>query len=254
MSEKATRYRKDNRKDKHETRTIRGNELVANDNAHNGEDYQLGWFRPTQAQSSICYSMQVNDLTVVQSVSGSGKSSTAIWQSLNLLKQGKYKHLVFVKTPCEDGDDQIGFLTGDANQKLAAHFEAMRTIFTDFMSKGKLECEEKRGRINFTIPNFIAGKTLYDTVLIIDEAQKISPMTMKLLLERVSDSCTVVVLGDKAQRYAKNKRADGLTDLISKITNQDGDCVEDNMAVIVLGSESNVRGRLSKRIVELYGE
>ena len=135
MSEKATRYRKDNRKDKHETRTIRGNELVANDNTHNGEDYQLGWFRPTQEQSSICYSMQVNDLTVVQSVSGSGKSSTAIWQSLNLLKQGKYKHLVFVKTPCETGDDMIGFLSGDANQKLAAHFEAMRTIFTDFMSK-----------------------------------------------------------------------------------------------------------------------
>ena len=53
-------------------------------------DYQLGWFRPTQEQSSICYSMQVNDLTVVQSVSGSGKSSTAIWQSLNLVKQGKY--------------------------------------------------------------------------------------------------------------------------------------------------------------------
>ena len=130
----------------------------------------------------------------------------------------------------------------------------MRTIFTDFMSKGKLECEEKRGRIQFTIPNFIAGKTFYDTILIIDESQTISPMTMKLLLERVSDSCTVVVLGDKAQRYAKNKRADGLTDLISKITNQDGVCVEDNMAVIVLGSESNVRGRLSKRIVELYGE
>lgn len=247
MSKQAHRF-----KDKQGGRVTRGTELLESETTTNREEYKLSWFRPTQAQSSICYSMQVNDLTVVQAVSGSGKSSTAIWQALSLLKQGKYKHIVFVKTPCEDGDDQIGYLSGDANQKLIAHFEAMRTIFTDFMSKGKLECDEKNGRIHFTIPNFIAGKTLYDSILIIDEAQKISPNTMKLLLERVSDSCTVVVLGDKRQRYAKNKRADGLTDLISRITNQDGVCVEDNMAVIVLGSDNNVRGRLSKRIVELY--
>jgi predicted ribonuclease YlaK len=249
MSKQAQRFIKDK-----QGRVTRGNELVQSEVSNNREEYKLSWFRPTQAQSSICYSMQVNDLTIVQAVSGAGKSSTAIWQALSLLKQGKYKHIVFVKTPCEDGDDQIGYLTGDANQKLIAHFEAMRTIFTDFMSKGKLECDEKNGRIQFSIPNFIAGKTLYDSILIIDEGQKVSPNTMKLLLERVSDSCAVVVLGDKAQRYAKNKRADGLTDLINRVTNQDGVCVEDNMSVIKLGSENNVRGRLSKRIVEIYGD
>ena len=104
MSKQANRYRKD----KHETRAIRGNELVGNDNTHNGEDYQLGWFRPTQAQSSICYSMQVNDLTVVQSVSGSGKSSTAICFPVTIGRSELKRRLgeYLSKHPCVDCGEQ----------------------------------------------------------------------------------------------------------------------------------------------------
>ncbi len=252
MSRNASRY---NQKAKQSgpSRQERGNQLIAQDQMNGNDDFNLGWFKPTASQQQIVRSIQHCSLTAVQASSGTGKSTTAIWSALKLLKEGRFKHIVFVKTACEYGDDPIGFLEGGKDAKLSYHFEVMRSIFHDFMSPSKLEYEEKRKRIQFTTPNFIAGKTFYDSVIIIDEAQTLSPTTMKMMLERASDSSIYVVLGDKKQTYAHKKRPDGFSDLISRITDKDGCCVEDDMNVVVLTSKDNMRSKLSKRILEVYG-
>ena len=174
---------------------------------------------------------------------------------IEIPKGGKYKRILFIKTPSEDGNDAIGFLQGSAETKLEKHMKAMRSIFHTFMSPKKLELEEKRKRISFDIPNFVAGETFYDTFVIIDEAQKMSPDTTKLLLERVHESSAVILLGDKKQRYAAKKRDDGFTDFIKMITEVDAEgrySVEDMMGYVELPASENMRGELSKRIVTLY--
>lgn len=254
MSNNAQRYsRKQQPKGNQQTRSQRGEQGIAEDNTSQQQDFNLSWFKPTPSQQQIVRSIQYNLLTAVQGSSGTGKSTTAIWTALKLLKEGHFKNIVFIKSAAEYGDDQIGFLTGDQNQKLQAHFEVMRSIFHDFMSPTKLEYEEKRKRITFTVPNFIAGKTFYDSIVILDEAQTLSPMTMKMLLERASDSSRFVILGDKKQTYASRKRTDGFTDFVSKIVGPDGCCLEEDMNVIYMTSDDNMRGKLSKRVLELYG-
>lgn len=244
MSKTASRYVKNKG-----SRVLNGNAEIINDNLQATSDFNVNWFKPKQHQQPIVYSLDNNDLTIVQGASGSGKSTTAIWKALKDLKAGVYEKIVFVKTPSEDGDDKIGYLTGDANEKLKAHFEAMRSIFLDFMSVSKLEYEEKRGRISFTIPNFLAGKTFYKSLVIIDESQKISPNTLKLLLERGDDNTRFVVLGDRKQRYAKDKRNDGLSDLLWRV---DLNGIPDNVGVIFLDNTCCVRSRLSKTVLDLY--
>lgn len=243
--------------DPRKLRQERGEQMISSERVVAGEQFNLSWFTPTETQKDIIHSLCVNDLTAIQGSSGTGKSTTAIHHALSELKSRRYKQLYFIKTPSEDGDDKIGYLTGDSNQKLAAHFEAMRSIFHQFMSKAKLEMEEKHTRIIFTIPNFIAGKTLDNSIIIIDESQKLSPNTVKLLLERAGEGTKVILLGDKYQNYAKDRRVDGFTDFVEKITDVDEDTgerysIEPTMGYVRMTAKDNMRSALSRRVVELY--
>lgn len=233
-----------------------GNREIKDEMTASREQYDTSWFKPTDAQKEIIYSMCTNPLTLVQASSGCGKSTTAIAQALKELKSGRYRQIVFIKTPSETSDDMIGFLPNSAQDKISVHMEAMRTIFWQFMSKAKLELEEKRGRIQFTIPNFIAGKTLENCLVIIDESQMISPNIMKLLLERQGEGSTYVVLGDKAQTYSAKKRPDGFTDFVNKVTSVDNDGVrysrESLIGYVQLTAKDNMRSEISRRVVEIY--
>ncbi|ATN93502.1 PhoH family protein [Pseudoalteromonas phage J2-1_QLiu-2017] len=251
------RQRKLRRQERRQAKQNQGEIQVLDDQKAKYEEYKLEWFRPTERQLDIVYGMSSSPCTLVQGGSGCGKSTTAIWQALKMLKAGHYSKIVFIKTPSEDGDDQIGFLTGDSNQKLTVHLDAMRSIFHTFMSQNKLAMEEKRGRIEFTIPNFIAGKTFYNALIIVDEAQKISLSTLKLILERFDDSSNIVLLGDKGQTYSAKKREDGFTRLVRLVTDVDENgrySVENMIHYVELTSKDNQRGKFSKRIGEIFEE
>lgn len=241
--------------DRHEAKVVEGTKRIVEERTIKKEDYYLSWFKPTSIQKDLIYSICTNELTLCQAGSGCGKSTTAIYQALSEIKRGLYKKLVFIKTPSEAGSDTIGYLTGDANQKLVAHMDAMRSIFHTFMSKNKLEMEEKRGLIEFSIPNFCQGKTFYNSIIIVDEAQLLDQNTIKMILERIDDTSKLIVLGDIAQRYSAKKRQDGFTHFIKMVTEVDEQgrySVEDMIGYIEMTAEHNMRGKLSKRIGQIY--
>ena len=240
------------------SKSDKGMLLLAEDEATQNEDYNLDWFKPSEGQQDVIYSMCTDQLTMVQGGSGCGKSTAAIWQGLKDLKDGHIKQLVFMKTPSSDGDDEIGYLSGNEDEKLSAHMLAMKSIFETFMSKQKLEAEIKAGRIKFTIPNFEAGRTFYKTLIIFDEIHKCSEGTVKLIVERLADSSRCVLLGDRGQRYSIKYRNDGFSSFVCMTTEVDEDgyrvSKEPLMGYVELTSKDNMRGALSKRIGELYEE
>jgi phosphate starvation-inducible PhoH-like protein len=201
------------RKTKDEVRVDKVNEgqrQIVNETKAAAERYNTGWFKPTEKQLELIESLVVNPLTLCDSSSGTGKSTTVIYHALKALAAGHYRQIIFIKTPNESSDDAIGFLPNSADDKISVHMEATRSVFRDFMSKAKLELEEKKERIVLTIPNFIQGRTLTNCFVIIDEAQSISPHILKLLLERCGEGSTYAVLGDKFQCYSFKKRDNGL--------------------------------------------
>lgn len=235
-------------------RRLRGEVQQADVNYFKNQKYSLDWFKPRGRQTEIVDAMDQYDWVVIQGSSGVGKTSTVVWKALSLLGN-QYRKIVFVKNPTEAGDDQIGYLTGDAENKLQAHFDSIRGVFLDFMPKGKLDSDEKNGNIQFKIPNFMLGATVSNSLLILDECQTYSPSTLKLLMERVDDSCKLIILGDHNQCYSVKKRKDGLTDLVDRTTTVDGMgrySVEPLLKYIELPSSENQRGEISKRVTEIY--
>lgn len=217
--------------------------------------FELNWFSPVGDQEKIVDSMDNHDLTVVDSPSGTGKSSTVLWKALTDYKNKVFDKVYLIKNPTEAGDDQIGFLPSSAEDKISVHMEAMKSIFYQFVSKEKLENDIKTGNIVLTIPNFLLGTTIDNSVIILEEAQTMSPNTVKLISERAGQGSIVVVVGDSRQRYSVKKREDGLNDLITRITTEvDGvrKSKYENTGYIKMTSDNNMRSSLSKFITEIY--
>lgn len=220
--------------------------------------YHLSEFKPVGKQIQYSSDIDAYDTVVVQAPSGCGKSTVAVWKGLSMLGK-QYDKIMFIKTPNESGDDKLGFLDGGKDNKLIAHLKNMRGVFLEFMSLGQLESDEKNGNIVFEIPNYIQGGTFKRTFVIIDEMQNMSPKTVKLLLERFTDDCKVICLGDYDQVYSADYREDGFTDLVDKITDVETIegkelryCVEPNWSYIELPPTVNMRGERSRRVTEMY--
>ena len=233
--------------------------------AKKGSQYSLNKFKLEGKHKEISESMYNMEATIIQGVSGVGKTTVVVQTALKMLGENNgYDRIIFIKNPTESGDDKIGYLKGDENEKLQAHFESMRSVFLEFMSVGALESAEKNGNIEFLIPNFVQGRTFKNCIVIVDEAQNMSPPTLKLVMERSGDEAKLIVLGDKAQTYAVDKRADGFTDFVHRITNivtetdengvdkQKRVSKEDLFHYIELDSSMNKRSPLSKRVTEIY--
>lgn len=235
-------------------RAARGNDMITQDQRIDAEKINIT-IKPNIHQQPIVDSMKYNYCTIVNGKSGTGKTTTAVGYALKLFEEKQFRKLVFVKNPTEAGDDKIGFLTGGKDEKLNHHFEMLKPVFLQFMSLGKFESLVNKGNLQLTIPNFMLGATLSDTILIIDEAQLISPKIIKMLLERCDDSSIAVVLGDSGQRYAADKRNDGLSDLIAKVTETFGGKLrskDELFGYVELSHDANMRGKLSQRIGQLY--
>lgn len=220
------------------------------------DDYRLDDFQPTEAQGEIVLSMVWNDLTIINGRAGTGKTTTALWKALQMLKAGDVRKLLFLKNPTEVGDDQIGFLSGDKSEKLTAHYESTKRIFQQFMAANKLETDIANGKIELNIPNYALGATWDNTIILIDEAQLMSPDTIKLLLERTGVNSRVVLIGDVRQTYAIKRRKNGLEDLLERVApiGEDGEreTVVDFIGYVELSSDENQRSRLSQFITEIY--
>lgn len=220
------------------------------------QDWHLDWFTPVGKQNDIVESMDNNELTIIKAVSGTGKSTTVLWKALSEYKAGNFRQVWLVKNPTEVGDDHLGLLSGDKNTKLTSHIESMKTIFLQFMTKNKLENDLSNGNIRIDIPNYLLGMTIDSSVIILEEAQLMSPATIKLVSERAGEGSIVIVLGDPKQAYGIKKREDGLSDLIRRTTEEvDGETVSkfpDRVGFVQMKADHNMRSSLSAFVTELY--
>lgn len=220
------------------------------------DDYRLDEFIPVGNQEAIVRSMVWNDLTIVNAPAGTGKTTTALWKALQMLKAGDFRKLIFLKNPTEVGDDQIGFLSGDKTDKLAAHYESTKRIFQQFMTANKLENDIASGKIELNIPNYALGATWDNSIILIDEVQLMSPNTVKLLLERAGLNTRIVIMGDVNQTYAIKRRANGLGDLLDRVVpiNEEGEreAIVDFIGYVEMTTADNQRSRLSQFITEVY--
>ena len=143
------------------------------------------------------------DVIFVDAPAGSGKTTVAVGTSILLHHYGKFKNIVYVMHSV--GDAQ-GFLPGDLTQKSSVWFEGLYGAlvtcneFPDKAIRNTSLTEEKNGNgyISAITDTYLRGSNL-EGVIIIDEAQNLSPKQMKTLITRAGPGTKIVCLGNIAQ-------------------------------------------------------
>jgi PhoH-like ATPase len=176
-------------------------------------------------------------LTIIDGVLGTGKTMLTLMASLATVqgeKRSMFYDQILVTISPESVNKSLytGFKPGETHNKLAGHLGGFKSNLKFLLDperkkenrKNKLKDGEEPEALpsdeswekNFNIIEIdeMQGTSLHNTILLVDEYQKLSADALKLILSRISENSKVVLIGDSVgQVYGLNRGAEGFKTL-----------------------------------------
>lgn len=182
-------------------------------------------------QKMFLYLLLDDDIKCITStgVSGKGKSLLAIDYAIASVYSNQYNKFLYTKsTIAVDKREELGFYKGGLEEKLKPHLQPLYSSI-EFLFKDKIYKGKERGTVEAQVEELIEseilsfyplanirGMSIFDKVVMLDEAQNITNHMMKSLVTRVNDTSKLIVVGDVEQIDDRNlnKYNNGLVHLI----------------------------------------
>lgn len=142
-----------------------------------------------------------NQITIVTGVAGTGKSLVGAITALDFLNKKECDKILVTRAAIEVGRS-LGYLPGELDSKFNPYIEALIDNLHKCTDKQKVNDFVKSGRIEGLPVQYIRGKTI-DDVLIVEEAQNLTPFEMEAILTRLGKTGKIIINGDNAQRDVK---------------------------------------------------
>lgn len=179
-------------------------------------------------QEALMQSAEKAPLVIIKGMAGTAKTFYSLAVGLEKVynnPRGEYRKIMVCR-PNAQFDDDIGFLPGTEDEKIAP---LMRPVIDnleqllDSDEKHRYEDEAQlkdkvaevmeRGIIQTEALNFIRGRSIAKTYLIIDEAQNMTPNQVKGIITRAGKDTKIILLGDPNQidRPFLDERTNGLS-------------------------------------------
>lgn len=172
------------------------------------------------------YSQDI-DMVSCSGAAGTGKTLVAIACALDLVLQKKqYDKLVLYKPVSTLGNQELGFLPGSKEEKLAPFMQSYYDAFEFLLGATKKNWESmlqlylEKGLVEMDSLAYIRGRSLPNQLIICDEAASLTNHEIKSLCTRMSHGSKLILLGDIYQIDGDNKLDalnNGLTYVIEKL-------------------------------------
>lgn len=192
------------------------------------EKSYISGIKPKNAEQAFAVNALMNDnikLVVLQGVAGTGKTLLALAAAL---EQHKSYHQIILARPLVPlSNRDIGFLPGDANDKISPYMEPLwdnlkfiKNQFKENERKYKeLTAMQEEGKIMITPLAFIRGRSLSNVIFIVDEAQNLTPHEVKTIITRAGENTKIIFTGDINQIDTPylDENSNGLAYLIDRV-------------------------------------
>lgn len=199
----------------------------------------------TPGQEEYIKAVLENDLVFCLGPAGTGKTYLAVAMAVHMLKHQQARRLVLVRPAVEAGE-KLGFLPGDMQAKVNPYLRPLFDALHDMMDYAQIQRFMSNDLIEVIPLAFMRGRTLNESVVILDEAQNTTPSQMLMFLTRMGNGTKMIVTGDGSQVDLEPDKPSGLIDAIDRLKNIKG------LATVKLDKIDIVRHKLVQDIVGAY--
>jgi PhoH-like ATPase len=150
---------------------------------------------------------------------GTGKSALALCAGLEaVLEKQQHRKIMVFRPLYAVGGQELGFLPGDAAEKMNPWAQAVFDTLGSVVSQNVLDEVLDRGILEVLPLTHIRGRSLHDAFVIVDEAQSLERNVLLTVLSRIGQNSRVVLTHDVAQRdNLRVGRHDGVASVIETL-------------------------------------
>ncbi len=162
--------------------------------AFNGRPIQTRTLR----QNEYVRSMLENPITMCLGPAGTGKTFLSIAAACRLMQQGEQDRLVITRPAVEAGES-LGFLPGDLAQKVEPYLRPLYDALYECIGFERVNDLMSARRIEIAPLAYMRGRTLNDSIIILDEGQNCTLPQLKMFLTRLGRNSRISLSGDVTQ-------------------------------------------------------
>jgi len=150
---------------------------------------------------------------------GTGKSALALCAGLEaVLEKQQHRKIMVFRPLYAVGGQELGFLPGDASEKMNPWAQAVFDTLGSVVSQNVLDEVIDRGLLEVLPLTHIRGRSLHDAFVIVDEAQSLERNVLLTVLSRIGQNSRVILTHDVAQRdNLRVGRHDGVASVIETL-------------------------------------
>lgn len=169
------------------------------------------------------------DFTIMLGSAGSGKTLIALASALELVIEQRLYNKIIVTRSTPPVAEDIGFLPGTEEEKMTPWMSAINDNLEamheqDERPQSSVKYAIEKANIQFKSLNFIRGRSIQNSIVLIDEAQNLTPQQLKTILTRCGKNTKMVCLGNLAQIDSNYLTAltSGLTYVVERFRDYEG--------------------------------
>ena len=200
-------------------------------------------------QESYLLKLQDESKSIVFAIgpAGTGKTMLAVQHGIKLFQEGKVDKII-VTRPAVSVDEDLGFLPGTLNEKMAPWTRPIFDVFQEYYKTQDIAKMLDEGVIEISPLAYMRGRTFKNAYIIADECQNTTINQMKMLLTRLGENSKMVVTGDLAQ--ADRLSDNGLIDFCNLLTNKQTKHID----IAQFDHRDIERHEAVKEVLNIYGD
>ena len=199
----------------------------------------------TKNQKEFINALASNQIIFASGPAGTGKTFLAVAYALEEVFSGRKNKIVMTRPVVEAGES-LGFLPGDLSQKLNPYLRPLYDAMDVLLNPQQIKRLEENGTIEIAPLAYMRGRSLNNSVVILDEAQNTTSGQMRMFLTRIGESSTAVITGDPTQIDLPKKSDSGFTEAMNILSGIE------SLSVVRFSHKDTVRSRIVREIVKAY--